>query len=389
VSVRAERSGLAPSTVGLAELESDPYPLMRRLREAGPVAFCPELDALLVLRWADVVAVVSSAPQFRSDQPDSHLTRFVGPNMLHSEGDEHRAARTRVLPAFRATSPRVHARLVERYARLRDEHADGTPCDLVRELCIPLAADATIDLLGCDCVDAEQMTRWSPLISQGAFDFHACHGASSDIAQARQEIGEVGAQYVSGRRRARPDTVLGCVADSIDSIDEVRRLIEFMIIGADTGPREGLSTIVACALGADAGVRAQLGASAALRRDVIDEALRWESPIGAVTRQARVDVTLDGFTIPRGARVLGALGSANRDPARWPRADDFVPDRGDRAHLSFGGGMHGCIGAAVTRRIADAVLAMLAADPDLRLLERPSFRGWWYRGPAQVPVAWA
>lgn len=371
------------AVVSLAELEADPYPLLARHRAVTPVVDLPELDALLVLRWADVGDVVSSSSLYRSDQPDSHLTRFVGPNMLHSEGQEHRGARSRMLPAFRSLSPELFANIKTRYAALRD----AQPHDLVSDYCIPVVADATIDLLGLeDRVSTEQMTRWSPLVSQGAFDFHAFRGQESDIESARREIDDVATHFARGHWRARPDTVVGCSADV--SPDELSRLIQFMIIGADAGPREGLSTIVSCTLSLEQPDRQKMQASPALRQILIDEALRWESPIGGVTRRTRVEVELDGHRVPGGQRVLGALGSANRDPARWPRPDEFLLDRGDRAHLSFGAGMHGCIGAAVTRKLADAVIELAAADTQLRLVGEPRFRGWWYRGPDHIPVSW-
>ncbi|MFC4147960.1 cytochrome P450 [Micromonospora mangrovi] len=382
-----ERYALAQVT--LAELEADTNAVLRRLREESPIAVCAELEALFALRWADVQTVVSRSELFRSDQPDSFLTRFVGPNMLHSEGREHQAARSAVLPAFRATDPGMPAEVDRRYAQLRGAHDDGTPCDLAKEFCIPLVAQATINLLGCeDAVTPAQMDRWGPLVSKGAFDFHEFGAARDDVDGVRAEISAMVAEYVDGRRRARPDSVLGCMAKASSSLDETRRMVEFMIIGADAGPREGLSTVLACVLTADREVRSRLVDSPALRQSFVDEALRWESPIGGITREARVDTELSGVAIERGTRVIGVLPSANRDPLRWPDGDTFVPDRGDRAHLSFGAGMHGCIGAALSRRLADAMVLAVASDPAVRPYAVPQYRGWWYRGPSAVLATW-
>ena len=120
----------------------------------------------------------------------------------------------------------------------------------------------------------------------------------------------------------------------------------------------------------------------------MDEALRWESPIGGVTREARVDTELSGVAIERGTRVIGVLPSANCDPLRWPDGDTFMADRGDRAHLSFGAGMHGCVGAALNRRLADAMVLAVASDPAARPHAVPRYRGWWYRGPSAVLASW-
>lgn len=380
----------APAEVTLAELEGDTNAVLRRLRDRGPVAVCAELEAVFALRWSDVQTVVSTSDLFRSDQPGSFLTRFVGPNMLHSEGQEHHTARSTVLPAFRAVDPRLPAEVGRRYAQLRRSHADGTPCDLAKEFCVPLVARATIDLLGCeDAVTPERMDRWGPLVSQGAFDFHEFGAARDEIDGVRAEIAAMTARYAAGERRARPDTVLGCMAKASTSPDETRRMVEFMIVGADAGPREGLSTVLACVLTADSRTRARLVESPALRQSFVDEALRWESPIGGITREARVDTELSGVAVERGTRVIGVLPSANRDPSRWPDADRFDPDRGDRAHLSFGAGMHGCVGAALSRRLADAMVLAVASDPAVRPYAVPEYRGWWYRGPSAVLASWS
>jgi len=383
------RDRYALAEVSLAELEADTNGVLRRLREDSPVAVCAELEALFALRWADVQTVIANSELFRSDQPDSFLTRFVGPNMLHSEGQAHHAARSAVLPAFRAADPLLPTEVERRYARLRGAHGDGTPCDLAREFCVPLVAQATINLLGCEeAVTPALMDRWGPLVSQGAFDFHEFGAARDDVDGVRTEIAAMVAGYVTGARHARPETVLGCMARASASLDETRRMVEFMIIGADAGPREGLGTVLACVLTADSELRGRLVESPALRQSFVDEALRWESPIGGITREARVDTELSGVAIERGTRVIGVLPSAKRDPLRWPDADAFVPDRGDRAHLSFGAGMHGCIGAALSRRLADAMIVAVASDPAVRAFATPRYRGWWYRGPSAVLASW-
>lgn len=383
------RGAYSPIVVTLAELEADAHAVHRRLRQESPVAVCAELDALLVLRWADVVTVVSKSSPFRSDQPDSFLTRFIGPNMLHSEGQEHHVARAAVLPAFRAAGTQPRADAERLYSELRASRSDGSLCDLAAELCVPLAAMTSIDVLGCeDCVTPDQMTRWGSSLSKAAFDFHASSAVREQVNDTRSEIAAMVAAFASGKRRARPDTVLGCLARMSSSFTEIRRMTELMIIGGDTGPRQGISTILTCALLAETDVRTRLAHSPAARQSFIDEALRWESPIGAVTREARVDTELGGIKIERGTRVLGVLSSANRDPARWRQPDTFIADRQDRAHLSFGAGMHGCVGAALTRRVAEAIITVVGPDTRVRVQAAPEFRGWWFRGPTALLVSW-
>jgi cytochrome P450 len=383
------RGEYAPADVTMAELEADTHAVHQRLRQESPVAVSAELEALLVLRWADVMTVVSRSELFRSEQPDSYLTRFVGPNMLHSEGQEHRAARAAVLPAFRAAGAQPRADAGRLYAQLRSSHSGGLPCDLAAEFCVPLVARTAIDLLGCEeCVTPGQMARWGPSLNKGAFEFHTSSAVREQVDDTRRAIAAMVAAFAAGRRRARPETVLGRLAAMSGSVAEMRGTVEFMIIGGDGAPREGISTVLARVLLAGPDLRARLVRSPAARQCFIDEALRWESPIGAVTREARADIQFAGLAIERGTRVLGVLSSANRDPARWPQPDTFVADRQDRAHLSFGAGLHGCLGAALTRRLADAVIRAVAPDTRVSLQAAPEFRGWWFRGPAALLASW-
>jgi cytochrome P450 len=92
----------------------------------------------------------------------------------------------------------------------------------------------------------------------------------------------------------------------------------------------------------------------------IEEVLRFDSPVQAVTRQAHADgLTVGGVTIPKGSAMLLLLGAANRDPARYPDPDRFDPGRGDIRSLSFGAGAHICIGNNLARLEAAVALPKL------------------------------
>jgi cytochrome P450 len=94
--------------------------------------------------------------------------------------------------------------------------------------------------------------------------------------------------------------------------------------------------------------------------------LRFEPPVQFLpSRTALDEITLAGTTIPKGAFVTLALAAGNRDPARFPDPDRFVPDRRDNAHLGFGSGIHGCFGAPLARMEAQVAFPEL-----LRRLER-------------------
>src|SRR5262249_14960197 len=123
------------------------------------------------------------------------------------------------------------------------------------------------------------------------------------------------------------------------------------------------------------------GALERLRREpdliipLVEEVLRYDPPVQFRNRTTLTDVELAGVTIPKGATVVLLLASGSRDPARFPEADRFVPDRTDNAHLGFGGGIHHCVGAPLARleaQIALSTLAQRLVGP--RLVAPPPYR---------------
>ena len=107
----------------------------------------------------------------------------------------------------------------------------------------------------------------------------------------------------------------------------------------------------------------------------VDEALRYDPPLHMFTRYALEDVERAGVALRKGQVVGLLLGSANRDPARFPRPDVFDPGRADAAaHVSFGAGIHFCVGAPLARlEMRIALGALFSRFPDLRLIETPRY----------------
>lgn len=137
--------------------------------------------------------------------------------------------------------------------------------------------------------------------------------------------------------------------------------------------------------------RARLREAPWLLPAVVEEAVRWESPVQRTWRIATTDVVLGGQTIPRGALVVLLLGAANRDPVRFADPDRFDVLRRDLGHVAFGAGVHVCLGAALARLETQvAIGALLRRLPALRLsTDQPAWRPTaTLRGLATLPVTW-
>jgi cytochrome P450 len=105
--------------------------------------------------------------------------------------------------------------------------------------------------------------------------------------------------------------------------------------------------------------RAEVESDPALLPAFVEESLRLHAPEHTIARVAAADVSLSGVTIPAGALVKLCVGAANRDPARFEEPASFLLHRAPNRHLSFGGGIHRCIGAALGRTTTAVALQVL------------------------------
>ena len=122
----------------------------------------------------------------------------------------------------------------------------------------------------------------------------------------------------------------------------------------------------------------------------VDEGLRWVAPIGTQTRQTTRAVEIGGATIPAGAPVAALVSSASRDESRFSDPDRFDINRDEGNHAAFGFGHHFCSGRFFAReQMCLAVRLLLERFPDLRLVpgKEPVFRGWEFRAPTTLHVA--
>jgi cytochrome P450 len=129
--------------------------------------------------------------------------------------------------------------------------------------------------------------------------------------------------------------------------------------------------------------RPDLGAAAA------DEVLRYDAPVQFIGRVSAADTAIGGVAVPADALVVAILGAANRDPARFTAPDAFDIARTGTTVLSFGGGIHYCLGAPLARLEASTFFpALLTRFPGLHLAGTPRRRGLVFRGFSYLPVAW-
>ncbi|MFJ1564577.1 cytochrome P450 [Streptomyces erythrochromogenes] len=387
-----------------AAFVADPYPAYRELRERGRAIWWEATGQWLVPHYADVSALLRdrrlgrtylhrfSHEEFgREAPPPEHEPFHVlnGNGLLDLEDPAHARVRRLVAKAF---TPRTVERLVPAVQRMAGELvgrllADGGG-DLLATVAEPLPVAVIAELLGVPESDRGLLRPWSADIC-GMFELRPDEEAARRAVRASIDFSAYLRELIA-ERRTRPgeDLISGLIA----AHDDEGRLSE----------QEMIST---CVLLLNAGHEATVNTTvngwwalfrnpaqlAALRggRDpeklstAVDELMRYDTPLQMFERWALDDIRVGDTDIPRGAEVALLFGSANRDPARFADPDTLDLERADNPHLTFGAGIHYCLGAPLARRELEASFGALLADgvPPLRLVEEPQWQdGYVIRG---------
>ncbi|GIJ67582.1 cytochrome P450 [Virgisporangium ochraceum] len=385
----------------LAELTTmvgreDPYPRFDRLRRIGPVLRADD-GALVVTHHADCAAMVRD-PRLGHMPPE--MLAFLG----FPDWEEHPALRMLFTSMLTADPPR-HTRLrrlvsstftARRVAALRpaigamvDDLLDGLAsgkADLVDAFAFPLPVNVIGELLGVPVADRAQFKTlvrdWTRILE--VVDGDVLRTADPAAATIMRYLSELADE----RRRAPGDDLLSALV-AVDGLtdDEVVTMAALLFAaGFETTTNLLANSVVA--LLRHPSQLARLRDEPELAEPAVEELLRWDSPVQIVSRLVNEPVELGGVTIPGGERVVAYLGAGNHDPLRFPDASSLVLDRADNAPLSFGGGIHYCLGAPLARLEAQVALpALVRRFPDLALDCDPVRRdSLSIRGYLAVPV---
>jgi cytochrome P450 len=375
----------------------DPYPHYAELREHDPVhrsLLGPWLlssydDVVHVLRDPTLSVEERNAVEFTVDPEIAAVFegREDGGNraMLNLDPPDHDRLRRLVSKAF---TPKMMESLrpeVERLvsAALDDVVARGTgEMDLIAELAFPLPFTVISEMLGMPTGRRDELRSWSHALVKTLDPV-----MSVDEARAAADAGDAMREYVlevvAAKRGAPGDDLLsGLIAaeedgDVLDEQELIDQVMLLYIAGHET-------TVNLIGNGTLALLRHpdqldRLRTDPSLDHTAVDELLRFDSPVQFSRRIAVADFELHGNVIEAGSFVLTCLAAANRDPEHWgPTADDLDLGRANAAqHVSFGSGVHHCLGAALARvegRVAFGALAR--RFPNLELVdEHPTFNG--------------
>ncbi|MFJ7773448.1 cytochrome P450 [Streptomyces sp. NPDC097107] len=378
----------------------DPYTTYAAMRSKCPVQAVPTGAgghiSYLVTGYAEAREALGDArlskdtAAFFADKGSRRrLHPAVAHTMLASDPPQHTRLRKLVTRAF--TTGAV-ADLRPFIARVTDELLDQWPVgerfDFVADLAAPLPVIVICELLGVPEGDRPDVRRWSGEL------FAA--GKSDVIDAASYSMADYMTSLIAAKRLDPGASLLDRLISARDGEDHLseEELVSLAVLLLVAG-HETTTNFLGNAALALLQRRAELDRLQENPDDipaVLDELLRFDSPVSTATFRFTTEaVTLGCTDIPAGVPVLVALGAANRDPERFPSPDLLELDRDAGAHLSFGHGIHRCVGAPLAKAEAEIALrAVLTRFPGIRLAAQPDQLDWrrtrLVRGLASLPV---
>jgi pimeloyl-[acyl-carrier protein] synthase len=367
----------------LPEFHADPYPFYRRLREQDPVHQAP-MGFWVLTRYDDCVAVLRDA-RFGREEFQQMLTAVYGGeeadrlprSMLFRDPPDHTRLRALVSKAF---TPRVIEQMRDHIQSIVDRLigralAQGG-MDVIEDLAYPLPVTVICEMLGVPVGDHASIRGWSADIARSLDAI----GLPSDQAivdrgrVARRTLADYFRALVPERRaRPRADLLSGLLAaeeqgDTLSEPEVIAMCLLLFIAGHET-------TVNLIGNGTLALLRhpdqlARIQSDPGLVANAIEELLRYDSPVQRTARITTAEVELAGHRLDKGTMVVTALGAANRDPAQFPEPDRLDLTRRDVRHISFGFGIHFCLGAPLARVEGQLALGtLLRRAPGLTLAE--------------------
>lgn len=380
--------------------ESDPYPRLVGLREAGPIAYSAPEKVHFLVSYPAATAFLSSAQVSRQAYVDGLICRH-GQNAIltaqkrelaYSDPPHHTFIKRLVMQVFTPAHLRVYRPRLEEVARETiDALPVDQPFDLLDRWAEPVPSRVLAELIG---VPADRREG----LYEATSNLVAARGlarTSEQLAKGNQAVAELTHLFedLSEQRRRQPQTDL--LSALLQAEEEGARLDHISLISvvsslyaAGFGNTRNLIGNGLVALHSRPEVVKSLLEGTASWAGCIEEMLRFDSPTQATNPTVLTeDFTFEGQTLPAQSLVAVHLGACNRDPAHFDRPDEFLVERHPNDHLAFTSGTHYCPGAPLVRLQSETLLRGLLQKYHVRIegpLEWQEMNR--FRGLTQLPV---
>ncbi len=373
------------------------YEHMAATRQQCPVAHVPmeaPISFFFISRDEDVREVLESKDGSISNAGNFELEGARNKTVSQLDGEPHERLRNALRDAlnvrrYREVTPYIEQKVRQLIDTIEERAAQSGErrADLVRDLTAPFPSYVLFHLIGIPEENVDQFRGWIQEIVNTTpapiWDLPAWKGFSAFIDKLIAER----------REQPQDDLLTRLIQNPAIGTDETQmHIFQLLIAGADTTTQLTGSLLYRLLERREERWEQLLEQPKTLPL-TIEEGLRYDPPVIWLMRTAKKPLQLSGVDIPAGSRLIVGLSSANRDETAWSDPDTFILNRaGAGRHVSFGDGVHFCLGAELARKQANLLLSILLERiPTLRLAE-----GFEYvnlptpitRGPITLPVTW-
>ena len=383
------------------DFRANPYPHFPKLLDGPPRQLNLFMPSTVVARYADVVSVLHDHERFTVRRPEisprGRINVFDGaPTILTADPPVHTRLRKLVSKAFTPKRVReLEPRIREITGELLSGVAETGEVDAMAALANPLPVIVIAELLGVSAADHAEFKQWSnDLISSFGQDMAA--GPSAAGLVAKEALRGYLAEAIKERRANPADDLISALVAARDEYDALSEseLLAFVVLLLLAG-NETTTNLIGNGLLALCRYPDQqqlLRENRTLIPKAIEEMLRYDPPVQMTVRIPTVRVNVGGTEIPEGSIAFILLAAANRDPAQFPHSDLFEVAREPNNHVSFGEGIHFCLGAPLARlEGAIAIESMLEKYSRLQLANpyaKLEYRGSMaLRGLSKLPLS--
>jgi cytochrome P450 len=413
------------------QTRANPYPHYAELRKHAPVHRLEGPGFYLVSRYEDVLFVVKHPELFSSKAMQRMMMSGMGvgiQNMDPSQGIDPKAVEVLTElskglgfnPVEMLTTPSVIASDPPRHERLRsivnrgftprriaaleprvrqiasealDRMLEKDEFDLVSDFTIPLPVTVIAEVLGVEPDRFADFKRWSDTLISGATG-SASGTQPALLLAAFKEFNAYFMEQIERRRRDPKDDLISTLVaaeggeSALTPMETLMFAVLLLVAGNETTTNLMGNAVLALLDEPEQLERVQSDLS--LVPALVEEALRFDSPVQMLFRETTRDVEVAGAPIPKGSAVMPIFASANRDEAQFPEADRFDIDRETRGHLAFGFGIHFCLGASLARlearvgfeELFKRVTRLRRLEPEVEYVD-----SFLLRGPRRLPLA--
>jgi hypothetical protein len=398
------------------QLKRDPYPIFKALRDTEPLHFSP-LGFWIATRYEDVRAILMDRTNFGQGDFLSNIRLFYGPDFdvlshsayrwlseifLYQDPPRHTRVRglvTQALTARRVIEMRPRVQAVA--DRLLDAVAGKGRMEVIHEFAYRFPTLVMCDMLGLSPEEAsdEVLVALNQAIADSfvVFEMRAFSDAELGLANRQMDfLLDFFGSVIADRRRNPRDDLATALCNARDEngplSDHEIATVAIGLFGAGFETTAHMIGNGLLSLARFPDQWAKLVADPDLAEPATEEILRYESSLVGTNRTAFTDTEVGGKLIRAGERVLTLVAAGNRDPAVFEEPDRFDITRKGPKHLSFGGGIHFCVGAELARLEGEIALKSLVARFPHMQIDTASAQwrqeGFMFRGLTKLDVSW-